>query len=45
MPRRSRIIVPGELEGALIPDLEIKAFDRDQKEAAEDWLASLNDNI
>ena len=27
-----------ELEGALLPGLEIKAFDRDQKEAAESWL-------
>jgi hypothetical protein len=33
-----------ELEGALIPGLEIKAFDRDQKEEAEAWLGSLNDN-
>ena len=29
-----------ELEGALIPGLEIKAFDRDQKEEAEVWLSS-----
>jgi hypothetical protein len=29
-----------ELEGALIPGLEIKAFDRDQKEEAEAWLSS-----
>ena len=28
-----------ELEGALIPGLEIKAFDRDQKEEAEAWLS------
>ena len=28
-----------ELEGLLYPGLEIKAFDRDQKEAAEEWLA------
>lgn len=28
-----------ELEGALIPGLEIKAFDRDQKAAAEAWLS------
>jgi len=31
-----------ELEGALIPGLEIKAFDKDQKEEADAWLASLN---
>lgn len=29
-----------EWEGMLIPGLEIKAFDRDQKEAAESWLAA-----
>ena len=29
-----------ELEGALIPGLTIKAFDRDQKEEAEAWLSS-----
>jgi len=28
-----------ELEGTLIPGLEIKAFNRDQKEAAETWLS------
>lgn len=28
-----------ELEGMLIPGLEIKAFDRDQKEEAESWLS------
>jgi hypothetical protein len=28
-----------ELEGMLIPGLAIKAFDRDQKEAAEAWLS------
>ena len=28
-----------EFEGMLIPGLEIKAFDRDQKEEAEAWLA------
>ena len=28
-----------EFEGALYPGLEIKAFDRDQKEEAEDWLS------
>lgn len=33
-----------ELEGALIPGLEIKAFDRDQKEEAEAWLSKLNDD-
>lgn len=29
-----------EFEGHLIPGLEIKAFDRDQKELAEVWLSS-----
>lgn len=29
-----------EIEGALLPGLEIKAFNRDQKEEAEAWLAS-----
>ena len=29
-----------ELEGALIPGLEIKAFDRNQKVEAEAWLSS-----
>jgi hypothetical protein len=29
-----------ELEGILIPGLEIKAFDRDQKAEAEAWLAN-----
>jgi len=28
-----------ELEGALFPGLEIKAFNRDQKEEAETWLS------
>lgn len=28
-----------EIEGMLIPGLEIKAFDRDQKEEAETWLS------
>lgn len=28
----------GELEGKLIPHLEIKAFTRDQRDQAEDWL-------
>jgi hypothetical protein len=28
-----------ELEGLFYPGLEIKAFDRDQKTAAEEWLA------
>jgi len=28
-----------EIEGALFPGLEIKAFDRDQKAEAETWLA------
>ncbi len=29
-----------EFEGSLIPGLEIKAFNRDQKEEAEAWLSS-----
>ena len=29
-----------EFEGALYPGLEIKAFNRDQKAGAEDWLSS-----
>ena len=29
-----------EFEGALFPGLEIKAFNRDQKEEAEAWLSS-----
>ncbi len=29
-----------EIEGALFPGLEIKAFDRDQKAEAEAWLSS-----
>ena len=29
-----------EFEGHLIPGLEIKAFDRDQREEAEAWLSS-----
>jgi len=29
-----------EFEGALLPGLEIKAFDRDQKAEAEAWLLS-----
>jgi hypothetical protein len=29
-----------EFEGMLIPGLEIKAFDRDQKDEAERWLSS-----
>jgi hypothetical protein len=33
-----------ELEGALIPGLEIRAFDRDQREEAEAWLAGLENN-
>lgn len=28
-----------ELEGALIPGLEIKAFDREQRAEAEEWLS------
>ncbi|GAA5495886.1 hypothetical protein Rhal01_02067 [Rubritalea halochordaticola] len=28
-----------EIEGALIPGIEIKGFDRDQRAAAEAWLA------
>ena len=30
----------GELEGVLLPNLEIKAFTRDKKVAAEAWLVS-----
>jgi hypothetical protein len=29
-----------EIEGALYPGLEIKAFARDQKKAAEAWFSS-----
>jgi hypothetical protein len=29
-----------EFEGVLFPGLEIKAFGRDQKDEAEDWLSS-----
>ena len=29
-----------ELEGVLFPGLEIKAFNRDQKEEAEAWLSN-----
>ncbi len=29
-----------EFEGALLPSLEIKAFNLDQKEEAEAWLSS-----
>ncbi len=29
-----------ELEGALVPGLEIKAFDRDERLEAEEWLSS-----
>ncbi len=29
-----------ELEGKLMPDLEIKAFDREERAAAEQWLKS-----
>ena len=29
-----------EFEGVFYPGLEIKAFNRDQKEEAEDWLSS-----
>jgi len=32
--------VASEVEGAVIPGLEIKAFKRDQKADAEAWLAS-----
>jgi hypothetical protein len=28
-----------EFEGALLPGLQIKAFNRDQKEEAEAWLS------
>ena len=31
-----------ELEGLLYPNLEIKAFNRDQKEEAEAWLYEIN---
>jgi len=31
-----------ELEGLLYPGLEIKAFNRDQRAEAEDWLSSLS---
>lgn len=31
-----------EFEGAFYPGLEIKAFDRDQREEAEDWLSGHN---
>jgi hypothetical protein len=34
-----------ELEGALIPGLEIRAFDRDQREEAEAWLAGSSVNV
>ena len=30
----------GEMEGALIPGLEIKAFDLDEKSEADKWLSS-----
>ena len=30
-----------ELEGTLFPGLEIKAFDRDQRAEAEEWLSGL----
>jgi stage II sporulation SpoAA-like protein len=33
------IKIISEFEGMLIPGLEIKAFSRDQKEAAEAWLS------
>lgn len=33
-----------EFEGVLIPGLEIKAFNRDQKEQAEIWLTSGEDD-
>jgi len=33
-----------ELEGALIPGLEIKAFDRDRRRTADAWLSRL-DNV
>jgi hypothetical protein len=29
-----------ELEGMLLPNLEIKAFDRDQRAEAEEWLSN-----
>ena len=49
MKRFSRVVVltdkrwiqkASELEGKLFPGLEIKAFDRDQRDAAEQWLAA-----
>lgn len=36
---KSWIRTAGELEGLLIPGLEIKGFELDQLNAAEDWLA------
>ena len=29
-----------EIEGAIFPGIEIKSFDLDEKQAAEEWLAS-----
>ena len=37
---KSWIKKAGEIEGALFPGLEIKAFDRNQREEAEVWLVS-----
>ena len=33
-----------ELEGALIPGLEIKSFSRDQRDEAESWLEATEDS-
>lgn len=33
----------GEIEGKLIPGLEIKAFYRDQKDAAIEWLSKADE--
>jgi len=41
---RSWLQKASELEGKLIPGLEIKAFDPAQESAAEHWLAALSAN-
>ncbi len=33
-----------EIEGKLIPNLEIKAFDLDDEDDAEEWLAGIDDD-
>lgn len=43
LSEKSWIKKVSELEGMLIPGLEIKAFGRDQKEEAEAWLTSQDD--